>query len=169
MLALSIRRQSPFLLGSLSILPIVIPSNTSTMAQFSTYEATKAAQSVSSQPDPIYWQPEVSFRDSQYRQLHHQRGVCGMFQLRLLEAADLKRIYWSALALGPVKHLGLSKAHGAVSSFCSFSLDYVYPKDDSMTPAASQLRMGDDRKMPASKKERKPSAVSPVVREDNNP
>ena len=139
------------------------------MAQFSTYEATKAAQSVSSQPDPIHWQPEVSFRDSQYRQLHHQRGVCGMFHVRLLEADDLQRIYWSALALGPVKHLGLSKAHGAVSSFCSFSLD-CSDANVQMPVEALQVGMEEDRKMPAvGKQEKKPAVVSPVVREDNNP
>jgi hypothetical protein len=56
--------------------------------------------------------------------LHHQNGVIGTFNVYLLEASDLKRTYWSALAFVPVKHLGLSKAHGDVLSYCTFSLGY---------------------------------------------
>ena len=37
--------------------------------------------------------------------------------MRLLEGKNLQRKHWSALSLGPVKHLGLSCAHGEVSSF----------------------------------------------------
>src|SRR5210317_651011 len=52
-----------------------------------------------------------------YRHLHHQRGTIGTFHVRLLEGKNLQRKHWSALSLGPVKHLGLSCAHGEVSSF----------------------------------------------------
>ena len=55
----------------------------------------------------------------------------GTFSVRLLEAAELKRSYWSALALGPMKHLGLSKAHGQISSFVSFCLDTTTPTSSS--------------------------------------
>lgn len=88
----------------------------------STYEATKARQSTFAQPDKITWHKEAAYRTSPYRQLHHQKGIIGKFDVRLLEASDLKRSYWSALALGPVKHLGLSKAHGAISSYCLLGL-----------------------------------------------
>lgn len=91
-----------------------------------TYEATKAAERVRVQPDPIHWHDSTAFRDSSYRQLHHQRnGTVGVFAVRLLQAHNLQRSHWSPLALGPVKHLGLSKAHGAVSSFCTFRLDFT--------------------------------------------
>ena len=50
-----------------------------------------------------------------------------MVTVRLLQAAHLRRSHWSMLALGPVKLLGLSKAHGPVSSFCEFTLDFVDP------------------------------------------
>jgi hypothetical protein len=70
----------------------------------------------------IVWEASQSVRDSPYRLLHHQNGIIGHVQLHLLEAAALKRNYWSALALGPVKHLGLSKAHGQVSSFVVLSI-----------------------------------------------
>ena len=93
-------------------------------SSFGTYEATQAANATRFQPDPIHWHDGAAFRDSNYRQLHHQRGCTGLFHVRLLEAANLQRSYWSALALGPVKHLGLSKAHGAVSSFCTFRLNF---------------------------------------------
>lgn len=139
-----------------------------TTAVSGTYEATKAAESISHQPDPIHWQRNTSFRDSQYRQLHHQKGICGIFSCRLLEASDIRRVYWSALALGPVKHLGLSKAHGAVSSFCSFSMTF---RDHESKPAATARAMKNDgdRKPAARKMEKKPAIVSPVVAEDNNP
>jgi len=121
-----------------------------------TYESTKARESTLRQPDKIHWDNDRSFRDQPYRQLHHQRGVMGVFRIRLLEAADLQRSYWSALALGPVKHLGLSKAHGETSSFCSFTLVHDEPKDRS-----SNL----DRKPSARAK----AMVSPVIPTSNNP
>lgn len=96
-----------------------------------TYEATKARQSTWAQPDKIHWQKESAFRTCPYRQLHHQKGIIGKFHVRLLEASNLKRSYWSALALGPVKHLGLSKAHGAISSYCTISLGGESPRKKS--------------------------------------
>lgn len=89
-----------------------------------TYEAEKARRFTEQQPDKITYERSTAFREEPYRQLHHQNGFIGTFTIRLLEASDLKRSYWSPLALGPVKHLGLSKAHGEVSSFCSFSLGF---------------------------------------------
>jgi len=88
-----------------------------------TYETTRALRSTCHQPDKIIWDASQSVRDSPYRLLHHQQGIIGTFQVQLLEAAALQRSYWSALALGPVKHLGLSKAHGKVSSFVVLSLN----------------------------------------------
>lgn len=89
-----------------------------------TYEATVAHQTASIQPDPIHWSTSTSYRKSPYRHLHHQDGLIGTLQVRLLEASGLKRSYWSALALGPVKHLGLSKAYGPISSYATFSVDF---------------------------------------------
>ena len=93
--------------------------------QDKTYEATRARQWSESMADKVHWEESLSFRGQPYRHLHHQRGVIGTFTVRLLEAKDLKRSHWSALALGPVKHFGLSKAHGAVSSFCTVGLEFV--------------------------------------------
>ena len=133
-----------------------------------TYESTKALHSTESLPDKIHWDGHTSYRDEPYRQLHHQRGLMGLFRVRLLEASQLKRSYWSALALGPVKHLGLSKAHGDVSAFCTFSLKYTdsYPQRPN-TPKKHTSNDW-DRKMPATKKPQ-PALVSPVVHSNNNP
>jgi len=141
-----------------------------------TYEATKAHRSTSKQPDKIHWDDIFAFRDQPYRQLHHQRGVVGTFGIRLLEAANLQRSYWSALALGPVKHLGLSKAHGAVSAFCTFSLleepalgSHNNPTNNSTTKVLSK---DDWDKKPAAKPKSKTTSsifTSPVVPSDNNP
>lgn len=158
-------------------------SVSSSAASFTTYEAKKAADSVKGQPDPIHWHGGTAFRDSSYRLLHHQRGVVGIFNVRLLEASDLQRSYWSALALGPVKHLGLSKAHGAVSSFCTFTLDFqdVHDEAPPSTDAAScrrplSSRGWEDERKPAARTnahaaptKTRPSVVSPIVAEDNNP
>jgi len=148
--------------GAISFKPIM-----STISEeSSTYEATKARQTIQGQPDKIHWDRSAAFREQPYRQLHHQRGLIGVFRVRLLEASDLKRSYWSALALGPVKHLGLSKAHGAVSSFCTFNLEYADVYKDS-TPIPSSW----DKK-PAAKKDppkKQPTVVSPVAPSDNNP
>jgi hypothetical protein len=129
--------------------------------EFSTYEATKAQERNSSQADKIHWEQDSAYRKKAYRQLHHQNGIIGSFQIRLLEAADLKRSHWSPLGLGPVKLLGLSKAVGAVSSFVSFTLDRgsndaeINPSPDSK-PAAKRLELP-------------PCFVSSVIPQDNNP
>lgn len=112
--------------------------------------------------------------------------------MRLLEAADLKRSYWSALALGPLRNLGLSKAHGGVSSFVSFVLDTT-PDDrskeiDKENKYNNTIQsVADDRKPPGRKAggnnrsrgggaryitnplHLMPSFVSPVVQQDSNP
>lgn len=142
-----------------------MPSPTALTSQVSseslTYEATKARDSNRRDPDQIHWDADQAFRHRGYRQLHHQRGLIGVLRIRLLEAANLQRSYWSALALGPVKHLGLSKAHGAVSSFCSFTLIF----ESVHTPPV----------MPTERLDQKPSArpkplfASPVVARDNSP
>jgi len=158
-----------------------------------TYEATKALQSTEHQPDRIHWDGASAFRDCPYRQLHHQRGVIGTFRVRLLEARDLKRNYWSALALGPIKHLGWSTAHGPVSSFCCFQLDCVENSCDNhnnnngdrnaikmTTMTTNALRLDDgDRKpsaRPAASSQSQASfsrhgytAPSPVVPRNNHP
>ena len=94
-----------------------LPSAFQTMVS-STYEL----QCSNSNPDKIHYDKGAAFRNENYRQMFHQDGKIGTFQVRLLEAADLDRRYWSALALGPMKHLGLSKAHGEISSYVSFGL-----------------------------------------------
>jgi hypothetical protein len=153
-------------------------SSSSSGIVLGTYEATKAAACVSEQPDPIHWHDSAAFRDSSYRQLHHQRGVVGIFSVRLLQAEDLQRSHWSPFALGPVKHLGLSKAHGAVSSFCTFTLDFASGRGDSaddrtVRSGARQLDDMSDRKPAAVKRpgnsKNKPSFVSPVIPESNSP
>ena len=132
--------------------------------EFSTYEATKAYERNAVQADKIHWQRDVSYRNQAYRHLHHQQGLIGTFSIRLLEAADLKRSYWSALALGPVKMLGLSKAHGAVSSFVSFALD---TRETSTT--TSTAPKNPDSKPAALTPPPKPCFVSPVISENDNP
>eukprot|EP00978_Attheya_sp_CCMP212_P011308 scaffold27876_cov51-Attheya_sp.AAC.1 len=92
-----------------------------------TYEATRAYRSTERLPDKISWSASESFRSNPYRQLHHQEGLMGTLQVRLVEASGLKRSHWSALALGPMKHLGLSRAHGAVSSHATFRLAFRDP------------------------------------------
>ena len=66
-----------------------------------------------------------------YRHIHHQRGTIGTFHIRLLEGSNLSRKHWSALSLGPVKHLGLSKCHGEVSSFGTLRLAFWNSDDGS--------------------------------------
>eukprot|EP00934_Nitzschia_sp_Nitz4_P009285 Nitzschia sp. Nitz4//scaffold52_size167869//13553//15247//NITZ4_002257-RA/size167869-processed-gene-0.120-mRNA-1//1//CDS//3329553978//9275//frame0 len=92
-------------------------------SSYATFEAKKAQELNARQADQIHWERNAAYRNQNYRHLYHQEGLIGKFSIRLLEATDLKRSYWSALAVGPVKLLGLSKAHGAVSSFVSFSFD----------------------------------------------
>jgi len=118
-----------------------------------TYEASQALQSTWGQPDKIHWEQEYAFRDSPYRFLHHQNGVIGTFRVQLLEAKSLERSYWSALALGPVKHLGLSKAHGEISSFCSLELQV-------------STYLGSEKKNSTSKSKK---YTSPVIVNQNSP
>lgn len=126
------------------------------------------------QPDRIHWDREAAFRDEPYRQLQHQKGLMGVFKVRLLEAAELERCYWSALALGPVKHLGLSTAHGPVSSYCTFTMD---SEPHNMSSELHHASVDDGKmnsKMPANKRMTEkplshPTVVSPVVPQDNHP
>lgn len=121
-----------------------------------TYEASQARQSTWGQPDKIHWDSDYAFRDSPYRLLHHQKGLIGSFRVQLLEARNLERSYWSALALGPVKHLGLSKAHGNVSAFCTLELQFPMPNAD-----IHQI----DQKMPAASTK----YTSTVIQNQSNP
>lgn len=131
----------------------------------STYEATRARQSTHGLADKIHWAQESAFRSQPYRLLHHQNGVVGKFRVRLLEAADLQRTYWSPLALGPVKHLGLSKAHGQISSFCSFGIKFEQAVD-SMNVATNPNNL---EGKPAATQRWKTLAVSPIVPQNSNP
>ena len=124
-----------------------------------TYEASRALASIENQPDKIHWNQGSAFRDHPYRLLHHQKGIIGNFRIRLLEGNDLQRSYWSALALGPVKHLGLSTAHGEVSSFVSLTLNFEDEGTDEHSPQ-SAIKQGHNGKS---------AAVSPVVVSNNNP
>ncbi|GKZ00207.1 hypothetical protein MPSEU_000973700 [Mayamaea pseudoterrestris] len=152
----------------------------------STYEATKARRSTQHHADLIHWDHSKAFRDCPYRQLHHQRGWIGSFRVRLLEAADLQRSYWSALALPAVRHLKLSKAHGAVSAFCNFTLEFEYMHESKQSsagggnhPSKTTLSREDLDKKPAArttthttsgkKSSSAYSASSPVVPSDNSP
>lgn len=130
-----------------------------------TYEASKARQSVAAQPDKIHYDSNFSFRDAPYRQLHHQRGLMGRLRIRLVEASNLKRSYWSALALGPVKHFNLSKAHGDVSSYCTFSLEYTDPHAE--RNARNDRKSGKPAAKPSGRQP--PPFVSPMVENNNNP
>jgi hypothetical protein len=106
-----------------------------------TYEASRALQSTWGQPDKIHWDQDYAFRNSPYRLLHHQRGVIGTFRVQLLEGRNLQRSYWSALALGPVKHLGLSKAHGSVSSYCSIEVKFpVFAEASDQKPPSASVK-----------------------------
>jgi hypothetical protein len=148
-------------------------------AQATTYEAKRAQEWNASQADRIHWEKGHAFRNQNYRQLFHQSGRIGTFSVRLLEAADLKRSYWSALALGPMKHLGLSKAHGGVSSFVSFCLD-TSSRNSPTSSFCEEEPIDLDRKMPAKKPNpgpihsnnplhQTPAFMSPVKQQDNNP
>ena len=103
----------------------------------STYEIEQALSRTALQADPISWSSAKSYRSSPYRHLHHQEGLVGTFNVRLLEARNLERSHWSVLGMGPVRHLGLSRAHGEVSSFIELSLAYRYGNGD--------IRDGDDQ------------------------
>ena len=139
-------------------------------SEFATYEAKKAQELNATQADQIHWEREAAYRNQNYRHLYHQQGLIGTFQIRLLEAADLQRSYWSALAIGPVRLLGFSKAHGAVSSFVSFTFDPEAPARAEEAAATADSR---NQKMDAKPAPRspfiKPCFVSPVAAHDDNP
>lgn len=86
--------------------------------------------STSASPDPIHYDSSKSYRDGPYRQIHHQNGFIGKFNIRLMEGKNLIRSHWSVLGIGPVKHLGLSKAHGEVSSYAEFRLGFQSREED---------------------------------------
>lgn len=138
-------------------------------SQFATYEARKAQEVNSTQADQIHWEREAAYRNQNYRHLYHQQGLIGTFHIRLLEAADLKRSYWSALAIGPVKLLGLSKAHGAVSSFVSFTFDPEAPVRAEEAAEAAARNQKIDAKPPAKLHFQRPCFVSPVAPHDDSP
>jgi hypothetical protein len=157
-------------------------SSAALLSSSTTYEANKALQSTQRFADKIHWDSSITFRDSPYRQLHHQRGLIGSFRVRLLEGSNLRRSYWSALALGPVKHLGLSKAYGAVSSYCCFDLEFQPPdgEDDIMNRHHVRFQGGHDdssnaMKKPAAKRSasssnnKKSGYTSPVVPANDHP
>lgn len=152
-----------------------------------TYEATVARRSAKNHPDKIHWDGKASFRDQPYRSLHHQNGCIGVFHVRLLEARQLQRSYWSALALGPLRHLGLSTAHGDVSAYCTFTLKFVdeyptvvdgidasnldakkpattYPHASAAATTAAAAASHAPERYPVSRK-----VVSPVIRNNSNP
>lgn len=87
-----------------------------------TYEQASAQKLQSKATDPIHYNAKYSYRNSPYRHLHHQHGEIGTFKVHLVEAENLKRHHWSVLGMGPVKHLGLSRAHGQVSSYAVMKL-----------------------------------------------
>lgn len=141
-------------------------------SRYSTYEAKQAQELNATQADQIHWEREAAYRNQNYRHLYHQQGLIGTFQVRLLEAVELKRSYWSALAIGPVKLLGLSKAHGAVSSFVSFTFDPEAPTraEEAAEAATTSYRHQKLDSKPAAKSQlTRPCFVSPVAHNDDNP
>ena len=100
------------------------------MLQNQTFEQKTANTTLQNSPDPIHWEEKYSFRSHPYRHLNHQNGRIGNFTVRLVEAKDLKRSHWSVLGMGVVKHLGLSNAHGEVSSFATMKLGFRFRSDD---------------------------------------
>ena len=137
---------------------------------YSTYEFAKAQEFSASNPDNIYYDKDAAFRNQDYRKVFHQDGTIGTFSVRLLEASDLSRRYWSALALGPIKYLGLSKAHGSVSSSVSFCLDTTATSKYERIASDNNY----DQKLPSKKSAESErldysAFVSPVIPNDNNP
>jgi hypothetical protein len=98
--------------------------STATNTTTTTFEQRSAIQTLQKSPDPIHYNPNYSYRNQPYRLLHHQKGVIGNFHVRIVEGKGLKRNHWSVLGLGVVKHLGLSNAHGEVSSYGNFRLGF---------------------------------------------
>jgi hypothetical protein len=97
-----------------------------------TYEQKVANTTLQQTPDPIHWDTNYSYRKQPYRHLNHQNGIIGHFHVRVVEAKNLERDRrdWSVLGLGVVKHLGLSNAHGEVSSFASMKLGFRFRNED---------------------------------------
>ena len=83
----------------------------------------------------------------------------------------MSRNYWSALALGPMKLLGLSKAHGGVSSFISFSIDTTATSKYKRPTSTNDY----DQKLPPKRSSADnqfldySAFASPVIPNDNNP
>jgi hypothetical protein len=121
-----------------------------------TYEASKALQSTWGQPEQDPLGSRVSFCNSPYRLLHHQKGLIGTFRVQLLEARNLERSYWSALALGPVKHLGLSKRTAMYRPFAPCSSNFLH----------SRIPNDVNQKKPPAPSEKYTSSVAP---NQNNP
>jgi len=108
----------------------------------STYELQQAQTLASSQSDPISWSSARSYRRRPYRQLHHQRGTIGTYTVRLLECQELERSHWSLLGMGPVRHLGLSRAHGEVSAYVELSLGWSDGSDGAAAASSGGGRGG---------------------------
>lgn len=102
------------------------------MSQIKTYEEADAEKKILRSADPIHFDENLSYRKAKYRHLSHQNGIIGTFSVRIVEAKNLKRHNWSLLGLGPVKHLGLSRAHGEVSSCATFCLSFRPSHFDSL-------------------------------------
>jgi len=148
-----------------------LPSGGLEETHYATFEARQAAAINASQADQIHWEREAAYRNQNYRHLYHQQGLIGTFHVRLLEASDLKRSYWSALAIGPVRLLGLSKAHGAVSSFVSFTFDPESPDEDPYYTRSMERNNNGryDSKPPPKVQAQRPCFVSQVIPHDDNP
>lgn len=129
----------------------------------STYEFTKAQECSDSNHDKIHFDKEAAFRNGNYRQVNHQKGIIGNFSIRLLEAADLDRRYLSKI-FGPMKYLGLSKVQGEISSFVGFCLDTT---TTSTSTTRTSFAVDDYQKKKPAKSVG--SYVSPVVPKTNNP
>ena len=152
---------------------VVAAAAASDESQYATFEARQAAAINACQADQVHWEREAAYRNQNYRHLYHQQGLIGTFHIRLLEAADLKRSYWSALAIGPVRLLGLSKAHGAVSSFVSFTFDPESPDENPYSSNEGMMerhgKMTDSKPAPRAPPPKRPCFVSPVIPHDDNP
>ena len=109
-----------------------------------TYEQASAQKLQSKATDPIHYNAKYSYRNSPYRNLYHQHGKIGTFQVRLVEAQNLKRHHWSVLGMGPVKLLGLSRAYGQVSSFAVMKLSFCTSQDSSNAAMDQSLSWEND-------------------------
>lgn len=89
----------------------------------------------------------------------------GRLRIRLVEASNLQRSYWSALALGPVKHFNWSKAHGPVTSYCTLCLSFQDVHADRVQRNADT----NDSRKPAAAPPKPRSVVSPTVECDDDP